>query len=102
MNKPGSFYTILLINNNIPYSSSEVALSGSGNNYFSAYNYSYLSPNNKRAVASPPSSTMVHGPLPSGHTNADIVFSQYSSYVIPLCAKTTEVPFLTTAAAASS
>jgi hypothetical protein len=64
---------------NNPCSSSEVALSGSGKSYFSAYNYSYLSPNNKRAVASPPSSTIVVGPLPSGHTNADKVLSQYSS-----------------------
>jgi hypothetical protein len=63
----------------IPCSSSEVALSGSGKSYFSAYNYSYLSPNNNNAVASPPSSTIVHGPLPSGHTNALKVFSQYSS-----------------------
>lgn len=85
-----------------PCSSSEVALSGSGKTYFSAYNYSYLSPNNNKAVASPPSSTMVVGPLPSGHYKADKVFSQYSSYDIPLWAKTTAVPFLTTAEAASS
>lgn len=64
---------------NIPCSSSEVALSGSGKSYFSAYNYSYFNPNNKRAVASPPSSTIVVGPLPSGQTKADKVFSQYSS-----------------------
>lgn len=91
-----------MINFNIPNSSSEVALSGSGKSYFSANNFSYFNPKIKRAVASPPSSTIVVGPLPSGHTRADNVFSQYSSYDIPLCAKTTAVPFLTTAAAASS
>jgi len=79
LNNPGYYYTNLLIMVNIPCSSSDVALSGSGKSYFSAYNYSYLSPNNNNAVASPPSSTIVVGPLPSGHTKADKVFSQYSS-----------------------
>jgi len=68
---------LIIVNN--PCSSSDSALSGSGKTYFSAYNYSYFNPNNNKAVASPPSSTIVVGPLPSGHYKADKVFSQYSS-----------------------
>lgn len=79
LNIPGSFWTNLLMRTSIPCSSSEVALSGSGKSYFSAYNCSYLRPKSKRAVASPPSSTIVLGPLPSGQTIAERVFSQYSS-----------------------
>jgi len=51
-------------------------------------------------VASPPSSTMVLGPLPSGHVKAFNVHSQYSSKVSPFHAKTLVLPALAIAAAA--
>ena len=40
------------------------------------------------SVASPPSSTISVGPLPSGHTSASFVHHQYSSSVSPFHAKT--------------
>ena len=40
------------------------------------------------SVASPPSSTISVGPLPSGHTSASTVHHQYSSSVSPFHANT--------------
>src|SRR5436190_11828681 len=44
------------------------------------------------SVASPPSSTISVGPLPSGHSSASLVHHQYSASVSPFHAKT-GVPF---------
>src|SRR6185503_2045198 len=44
------------------------------------------------SVASPPSSTISVGPLPSGHSSASLVHHQYSSRVSPFQANT-GVPF---------
>src|SRR5712691_9951202 len=44
------------------------------------------------SVASPPSSTMSVGPVPSGHSRASLVHHQYSSSVSPFHANT-GVPF---------
>jgi len=76
-----------------------VAILGSGNKLFLANYFSYFNPSTNNKVASPPSSTIVVGPLPSGQTKALIVQSQYSSKVSPFQAKT-GVPALAIAAAA--
>lgn len=77
----------------------EVAVEGSGSKLFFCNYLSYLSPSTNKRVASPPSSTMVVGPLPSGQVKALIVQSQYSSKVSPFQANT-GVPTLAIAAAA--
>lgn len=95
----GSFSNYCLIKVKTILYSWEVAVDGSGSKLF-FYNYfSNLRPSTNKRVASPPSSTIVVGPLPSGQTKALIVQSQYSSKVSPFQANT-GVPALATAAAA--
>ena len=54
------------------------------------------------SVASPPSSTISCGPLPSGQVSAWLVAHQYSSRVSPFQAKTAAEPSRAMAAAAWS
>jgi len=69
----------LLISSYKPTSSSDMSLLTGHKVLVLAYSYSALTPNINNIVASPPSSTIEVGPLPSGHLNADKVLSQYSS-----------------------
>mmetsp|Transcript_37046 Transcript_37046/g.74982 ORF Transcript_37046/g.74982 Transcript_37046/m.74982 type:complete len:256 (-) Transcript_37046:279-1046(-) len=74
--------------------------SGSGTLPVSLNSFSRFTPSWIRSVASPPSSTIIWGPLPSGHVSACTVHHQYSSSVSPFHANTLEVFLATTAAAA--
>ena len=67
-----------------PHSSG--SLSGLNAGTLPAFSYSAALCTN--SVASPPSSTMSDGPLPSGHTRHSTVHHQYSSSVSPFHAKT--------------
>src|SRR5678815_4481511 len=67
-----------------PHSSG--SLSGLNAGTLPAFSYSAALCTN--SVASPPSSTISDGPLPSGHTSASTVHHQYSSSVSPFHANT--------------
>lgn len=82
------------------YSSSVEYLLGSGSSLVYSYFSSHFFPSKIIIVASPPSSTKMLGPLPSGQTKALKVHSQYSLKFSPFQAKTLEVSALTIAAAA--
>lgn len=84
------------------FSSSQEALEGSGKDLFYSYWISHFFPSKSIMEASPPSSTRMLGPFPSGQTRALRVHSQYSLRVSPFQAKTLAVLALTIAAAAWS
>jgi hypothetical protein len=67
-----------------PHSSGSEAASNAGT--FPAFSNS--TPLCRSSVASPPSSTICVGPLPSGHIRASLVHHQYSSSVSPFQANT--------------
>ena len=71
-----------------PHSSGSV----SGLNAGTVPAFSNSAPLCTTSVASPPSSTMSVGPVPSGHSSASLVHHQYSSSVSPFQANT-GVPF---------
>ena len=89
MNFFGSFYKVspIILNNSL--SSSYSYLLGSGNYLVLSYVFSHSNPFKIIIVASPPSSTIVVGPLPSGHVKALRVHSQYSLNVSPFHANET-------------
>src|ERR1051325_4377464 len=60
----------------------------SGSNAGTLPAFSNSTPLCTTSVASPPSSTISVGPLPSGHSSASLVHHQYSSSVSPFHAKT--------------
>src|SRR5262245_42283212 len=83
--RPGFFDSSVLNDLRMtPHSSG--SLSGLNAGTLPAFSYSYALCTN--SVASPPSSTMRFGPLPSGHTRHSTVHHQYSSSVSPFHAKT--------------
>src|SRR5205823_6909363 len=67
-----------------PHSSGSLLASNAGT--FPAFSNS--APLCTTSVASPPSSTMSVGPVPSGHSSASLVHHQYSSSVSPFHANT--------------
>ena len=67
-----------------PHSSGSVA----GLNVGTLPAFSYSAALCTNSVASPPSSTISEGPLPSGHTRHSTVHHQYSSSVSPFHANT--------------
>lgn len=83
-------------------SSSVSNFEGSGKDLDFSYSASHLDPYKIIMVASPPSSTKILGPVPSGHIKEFKVHNQYSLIFSPFQAKTLAVSALTIAAAASS
>ena len=101
-NKVASFWMHSLIRPMTTFSSVDFPFSGSGNSLvFSKILYAFK-PSIRSKVASPPSSTITSGPLPSGKVNALRVHSQYSLKDSPFQAKTAADLLAAIAAAAWS